>query len=247
MTQQAGDEVDEQAFLTDVSGWYKNTDWGFYTKIVWYSYISIKPYFAGTTCLEMGPADGEMTRFIMADFAHLSVVDGSPTFAAAAEALGDNVTGHASLFEEFEPTDRYDTIVMSHVLEHVQDPVGILVRAASWLRPNGRIIAVVPNADSLHRRLGVKLGMLAHRGQLNDQDIRIGHRRVYNREELDVDIERAGLRSVAKGGIFLKLLSNNQMLVFDDDKLVDGMFELGKDMPELCSEIFAVCIPDRGH
>jgi 2-polyprenyl-3-methyl-5-hydroxy-6-metoxy-1,4-benzoquinol methylase len=239
----ADEPIDEQAFLTNVSGWYKNTDWGFYTKIVWYSYVSVKPFFVGTSCLEMGPADGEMTRFLMADFERMSVVDGSPTFVAAAEALGDHVTGHVSLFEEFEPADRYDTIIMSHVLEHVQDPVGVLVKAMSWLRPGGRIIAVVPNADSLHRRLGVKLGMLERRNQLNDQDIKIGHRRVYNREELDMDIERAGLHSVAKGGIFLKLLSNSQMMMFEDDRLIDGMFEMGRDLPELCSEIYSVCMP----
>jgi hypothetical protein len=39
---------------------------------------------------------------------------------------------------------------------------------------------------------------------------------------------------VTKGGIFLKLLSNTQMLSFDDPKLVDAMFELGKDLPQYC-------------
>src|SRR5690242_5261649 len=144
----------ERALLTDVSGWYRNTDWGFYTKIVWYSYVSVKPYFHGGHCLEMGPADGAMTRFLAGDFARVSVVDASPSYVDAARALAPNVTGHVALFEEFEPTDRYDTIVMSHVLEHVGDPVAILSRARTWLAPAGRIIAIVPNADSLHRRLG---------------------------------------------------------------------------------------------
>lgn len=241
----AGNELlaDERTFLGNISGWYKNTDWGFYTKIVWYSYISVKPYFAGSSCLEMGPADGEMTKFLAADFASLSVVDASPMFVAAAEGIAPHVTGHVALFEEFSPPASYDTIVMSHVLEHVADPVGILERVRTWLAPGGRIIAIVPNADSLHRRLGVKLGMLSRRNELNEQDVQIGHRRVYNREEFDRDLLAGGLRIVAKGGIFLKLLSNNQMLTFEDEKLVDGMFELGKDLPELCSEIYSICVP----
>lgn len=233
----------ERALLDGVSGWYKNTDWGFYTKIVWYSYVSVRPYFHGDHCLEMGPADGEMTRFLAADFARLSVVDASAQYAAAAEAVAGNVTGHVALFEEFAPVERYDTIVMSHVLEHVQDPRLVLRRAASWLAPGGRVIAIVPNADSLHRRLGVKLGMLDRETQLNDQDVAIGHRRVYTRSELDRDVRAAGLHPVAKGGIFLKLLSNSQMLAFEDEKLVDGMFELGKDLPHLCSEIYSICVP----
>jgi 2-polyprenyl-3-methyl-5-hydroxy-6-metoxy-1,4-benzoquinol methylase len=236
----------ERARLTEVSGWYKNTDWGFYTRIVWYSYVSIRPFLHGERCLEMGPADGEMTRFLKEDFAQLDVVDASEEYAAAAARQGDNVTGHVALFEEFEPAQPYDTIVMSHVLEHVADPVEVLLRAKGWLRPGGRIIAVVPNADSLHRRLGVKLGLLTHQAQLNEQDIAIGHRRVYNREELDRDLGAAGLTTVSKGGIFLKLLSNAQMTSFEDDNLVDAMFDVGKDLPQLCSEIYSVAVPAVG-
>ncbi len=232
----------ERALLNEVSGWYKSTDWGFYTKIVWYSYVTIKPYFHGEHCLEMGPADGEMTGFLKDDFTRVSIVDASEEYVRSVLRLGANITGHVALFEEFEPPERYDTIVMSHVLEHVQDPVLVLERARSWLRPGGRIIAVVPNADSLHRRLGVKLGMLEAENQLNDQDLAIGHRRVYTREELDRDLRTARLHTVAKGGIFLKLLSNVQMLAFEDEKLIDGMFELGKDLPQLCSEIFSVAV-----
>ncbi|HSX16783.1 MAG TPA: class I SAM-dependent methyltransferase [Patescibacteria group bacterium] len=235
----------ERELLTGVSAWYKNTNWGFYTKIVWYSYVSIKPLFHGDHCLEMGPADGEMTRFIKDDFKKLTVVDASEQYVEAAKKISKNIDGHTALFEEFEPTEKYDTIVMSHVLEHVQDPVLVLQRARTWLKPGGRIIAVVPNADSLHRRLGVKLGMLEQETQLNDQDIEIGHRRVYTREALDRDIRSAELQSITKGGIFMKLLSNNQMLTFDDPKLIDAMFELGKDFPQYCSEIYAVCVPTK--
>jgi 2-polyprenyl-3-methyl-5-hydroxy-6-metoxy-1,4-benzoquinol methylase len=233
----------EREILTNVSSWYKNTNWGFYTKIVWYSYVSIKPFFKGEHCLEMGPADGEMTRFIKDDFKKLTVVDASDEYVQAAKKLGKNISGHTALFEEFEPKEKYDTIVMSHVLEHVHDPVQVLERAKSWLAPGGRIIAVVPNADSMHRRLGVKLGMLQAETDLNDQDIEIGHRRVYTREALDRDILATGLQSITKGGIFLKLLSNTQMLTFEDDKLIDAMFELGKDFPQYCSEMYAVCVP----
>lgn len=232
----------ERQALEDVSEWYKNTKWGFYTQLVWYSYISIKPFFKGDSCLEMGPADGEMTRFLAKDFKYLDVVDAADKYVKDAEKINNNITGHTALFEEFEPKKKYDTIILSHILEHVADPVLILRRAKSWLNKDGRIIVVVPNADSLHRRLGVKLGMLEIETQLNDQDIEIGHRRVYRRSELDKDINHSDLQVINKGGVFLKLLSNNQMLSFKDKKLVEGMFELGKDFPQLCAEIYAICI-----
>lgn len=113
----------------------------------------------------------------------------------------------------------------------------VLQRAMSWLAPGGRIIAIVPNAHSLHRRLGVKLGMLERETQLNQQDVEIGHRWVYTRKELDRDIRTAGLQTVAKGGIFLKLLANAQMLMFEDDRLIDGMFERGRDPPAMLGDL----------
>jgi 2-polyprenyl-3-methyl-5-hydroxy-6-metoxy-1,4-benzoquinol methylase len=232
-------ETERQA-LAAVAEWYTDTDWGFYNKLVRYSYVSIKPFFHGKCCLEMGPADGQMTKALCHDFDELVVVDAAERHVNAAVELRANITGHTALFEEFEPTERFDIIIMSHVLEHVTEPQLILRRAKQWLRDDGTIIVVVPNAGSLHRRLGVKLGILTSEDQLTEQDVAIGHRRVYTREELDQDIEAAGLITVAKGGIFLKLLSNAQMLAFEDEALVEGMFELGKDLPEYCAEIFAV-------
>src|SRR5437868_1722361 len=109
----------ERRSLKDVAGWYKNTNWGFYTRLVWYSYLSIKPYFKGGKCLEMGPADGEMTQFLASDFKSLHVVDAADKYVKSAEKLAPNIKGFTSLFEEFEPKERYDTIILAHVLEHV--------------------------------------------------------------------------------------------------------------------------------
>lgn len=41
--------------------------------------------------------------------------------------------------------EAFDCILLSHVLEHLQDPQGLLERAASWLAPGGCIVAAVPN------------------------------------------------------------------------------------------------------
>jgi SAM-dependent methyltransferase len=238
----AADDVlnQERARLEDVARWYTNREWGFYTRLVHYTYRSIAPLLQGPVGLEMGSADGEMTQFLRRHFDRLYVLDVSPDYVRQAESLGENISGFVGLFEEFETDLQFDTIVASHVLEHLVDPVAVLARARQWVAPGGRLIAVVPNADSLHRRLGVKLGLLAATDELNDQDVGIGHKRVYRRETLDADLEAAGLSISARGGVFLKPLSNAQMLELGDDRLVEGLYELGKDFPDLCSEIYAV-------
>jgi len=43
----------------------------------------------------------------------------------------------------------FDVVTMSHVLEHVPDPVSFLQAATRFVKPDGRIIIVTPNARSL--------------------------------------------------------------------------------------------------
>jgi SAM-dependent methyltransferase len=244
VTQDHESPLDEASFpherqaLDDVADWF-DEEAGFYGQLVQYSFRSIEPHLVGRSCLELGPAGGAMTRRLVDHFQQVTVVDGSRRFVEAATSL-PGVEGHVSLFEEFEPGRCFDTVVMAHVLEHVANPVAILRRVRGWLAPEARAIVIVPNAWSLHRRLGVKLGLLDDVFGLNEQDLAVGHRRIYDRASLDRDLLAAGFDTTAEGGIFLKLLANRQMEQFDDPALVDGMYELGRDLPQMCSEIFSV-------
>ena len=61
-----------------------------------------------------------------------------------------------TLEEQRFPSDRFDAVTLSHVIEHVHDPVGLLRECGRVLKPGGRLVVVTPNTASLgHRRLGV--------------------------------------------------------------------------------------------
>ena len=51
------------------------------------------------------------------------------------------------------PPDSFDAITMSHVIEHAADPVALLAKCRELLRPDGELVVVTPNIQSLGRRL----------------------------------------------------------------------------------------------
>ena len=83
--------------------------------------------------------------------------------------------------------------------------------------------------------------MLKHICELNERDHAVGHRRVYVMQTLIDDIEKAGLTVHHTGGVFIKPLSNAQIESTWTKEMIEGFYQLGKDLPELTAEIFAVC------
>jgi trans-aconitate methyltransferase len=202
----------------------------------------IGPWLRGDHVLEMGCATGELTALMAPLARRYDVVEGSDRNVEAARQRVPDARFSTCLWEDFEPADRYSDVLHVCALEHVSEPVPILQRAASWLRPDGRLHIVVPNADSLHRMVGVEMGILPRRDALSESDRRIGHRRVYDLDRLVAEIRTAGLEVVHWQGIFLKVLSNAQMLGWDWS-LIQALHAVGQRFPAHCAELYVVAQP----
>ena len=63
----------------------------------------------------------------------------------ARENLGVDVRSSVLSF----PENRFDVITLSHVIEHVPDPVSTLQQCASRLKPGGRLVIATPNTNGL--------------------------------------------------------------------------------------------------
>jgi 2-polyprenyl-3-methyl-5-hydroxy-6-metoxy-1,4-benzoquinol methylase len=232
--------MDEKKRLERASKFYLQDQLSIDRKLVLRRYRATKSYFRGKSALEMGPAEGLMTEKLLSDFESVTIVEGSRALLGAIPCHPRLRKIH-SLFEEFSPQDQFDTIIMDHVLEHVEDPVRLLSLAGSWLVPNGIIIAGVPNANSLHRLAAVKMGLLKSTNQLNDRDISQGHRRVYSVDEFRNDFMSAGLTVIQKlGGVFLKPLSHSQIEETWTDPMIEAFFDLGEEFPDLAADIYIV-------
>jgi hypothetical protein len=133
---------------------------------------------------------------------------------------------------------------MCNALEHVAYPVGLLRRVVDWLEPDGRVHVAVPNAHSLHRLVGVEMGLQPDPVSLTAGDEAQGHVRNYSLDTLLADLRAGGFDVVHTEGIFLKVLSNRQMLDWDVE-LIRALDRVAKRLPEHAAELYAVAVPAR--
>jgi len=180
--------------------------------------------------LEMGYGTGAVTAALIERGLSVEVVEGSEALCAEAAERHPGLVVHHSLFEDFTPAEPYDGVLCLHVLEHVEHPITMLQAVRSWLKPYGTIVVVVPNAESLHRRLAVRMGLQPRLDTLSDRDRLVGHRRVYTRDELHADLWTAGFRLGRCFGYFLKVVPNSMMLEWDP-RLIDALSAISEELP----------------
>lgn len=217
---------------------------GFNGRLEKYRILTIKENLKGEKILDVGCADGLMTKELSKYFKHITAIDGSEKLIKRAEKYNlKNVKFIYTLFEEFNTKDKFDSVILSDILEHVKEPVRLMKMSKEWVKRNGRILILVPNAYSIHRQIGVMAGLLKDAHDLNATDIKNGHRRVYDLDLLKEDIKSAGLKIIKSGGMFFKPFSNSQMDSLQlNDNILDALYKMGtKFSPQLLAEIYVVC------
>ena len=102
--------------------------------------------------LDVGCGSGEILSNLKSLGWQVEGVDFDPAAVAAARTRG--VPVHlGDLFDQKFPAESFDAVVMSHVIEHVPDPLGLIQECERILKPGGRLVMVTPNPRSLSHRL----------------------------------------------------------------------------------------------
>jgi len=209
---------------------------------------SFEPFFRKGRLLELGSFEGDFTARLLPYFDDLTCVEASTdAIAEARRKLGDKAKFVNSPFEQAKLPGRYENIVMTHVLEHLDDPVPILRRInEEWLAEDGGFFLVCPNANAASRQIAVKMGLIPHNTAVSPAEAGHGHRRTYTLDTMEADAVAAGLKVVHRSGIFFKALANFQwdrLLQTDivSREYLDGCYKLGQQYPDLCSSIYLLC------
>ena len=214
--------------------------------------------------LDLACGNGELTAALAPHFERVVGVDASAGHVEKARQAHPNIRFEHGLAEEFSEPGGFSTITMIALLEHVADPVDLLARSAGNLAPGGVLIAHVPNAMAVNRRIARLMGSLTDEHELSPYDLNVlGHRRAYDMESLVRDFEKAGLRVETTGGVFYKMLSQAQINWFLQEgpweeggygwgrvgaekakdwrqAFCDACYEFGRQKPEDCNLIYAV-------
>jgi 2-polyprenyl-3-methyl-5-hydroxy-6-metoxy-1,4-benzoquinol methylase len=243
--------------------WERGKNYESYNKIIGnYQAVSCIENSTGGSLLDLACGDGYITSILSEHFTRIVGVDASGTHLEIARKRLPGIEFHEKLIEELDTNERFDTVSMFNVLEHVIDPVFLLQKAASFLKEDGTMIVHVPNANAINRRIAVLMGTLETCEELSPFDINIaGHRRAYTMKSFVEEIENAGLRIEKTGGVFYKMLSTPQIDWFLKNgpweeggfgwgrvggenkdwrnEFCRACYEIGKEQPEDCNIIYA--------
>lgn len=209
---------------------------------------SFIPFFRAGSLLELGSYKGDFTRRFLPYFNDITCVEVSDQAIEIAKSeFKDDIIFVNSLFETASLPKKYDNIVLTHVLEHLDNPVMVLKRINDeWLSDHGRFFLVCPNANAPSRQIAVKMGLITHNSAVTPAEAKHGHRITYTLDTLEGEVKAAGLKVIHRSGIFFKALANFQwdrLLQTDivSPEYLEGCFQLGQQYPDLCSSIFLMC------
>jgi ribosomal protein S18 acetylase RimI-like enzyme len=213
-----------------------------------YMIESFKNHFVKGNCLELGSFKGDFTKRLIPHFDDITCVEASDeAIEICKQKLDYNITYFNSLFENVELPKKYDNIILTHVLEHIDDPIGLLSRIKNeWLSKDGKLFLVCPNANAPSRQIAVKMKLISHNSAITPSEIKHGHRITYSLDTLERDAKEGGLNVIYRSGIFFKALANFQwdkLLNTDiiSKEYLDGCYQLGQQYPDLCSSIMLIC------
>lgn len=137
-------------------------------------------------------------------------------------------------------------IVCSSLLHELENQFDFLTKLFSLCNDHTVVHINVPNANSMHRLLALEMGIMANVHDFSQRNTELQQHCVFDLKSLSELVTKAGGKIVDSGSYFVKPFSHKQMLELLDkniitEKVLDGLNNMTKYMPELGSEIFVTC------
>ncbi len=106
----------------------------------------------GGSLLDVGCGNGQTLAWMAGLGWQVQGLDTDPVAVRVASSKGLKVNQGTLQSQQFA-AESFDAIFMSHVIEHVHDPLSLLTECYRVLKPGGKLIVVTPNIRSWGHRL----------------------------------------------------------------------------------------------
>ena len=183
---------------------------------------------------------------------YLAIEPGNDAFKSVLKLSKKNkkVSVINSTFEEWcslKPTERFDVIIIPGVLHEVASPKKILKLCVNHLRDKGIIYINVPNANSLHRRLAVCMGLIKKNSETTYRNKKFQQNSNFSFKSMSKLIHEISskLKIIKLESFFLKPFTHSQMMQCVSKKIIDhntikAFYHISDQIGELGSEIACV-------
>lgn len=203
------------------------------------------------TLVEVGCGNESVIDFYR-DYKHATVVEPAEAFynrLVARHAENDahentfvNDFFSADLFNRYD-FDEPDAIIISGMLHEIPDPELVLSAANKICNENTIVHVNVPNANSLHRLLAYKAGMIKDLKEKSAQQTLLKQPHTFDMADLKAMASNSGFEVIEEGSYFIKPFTHVQMEVLRTheifgEKIIDGLEKLISYLPDYGAEIF---------
>ena len=159
-----------------------------YATKAWTTYGQQLPENRSAPLLEIGPGGCELVELLTREqgYTNVAVVDREPEAIEHARALGVAATLSDDLVDHLETApERYEAVLMLHVLEHIPkvSTIRVLEAVRTALRPDGSLFIEVPNMGDPFNGVYARYGDFTHE---------VG----FTEESLEYVLRRAGFGTV---------------------------------------------------
>ena len=145
-----------------------------------------------------------------------------------------------------ELENNYDMVICSSLLHEVEKPIELLHSIEKICNDKTVVHINVPNANSMHRLIALESGIISDTHDMSERNKTLQQNNVFDLEKLKQLVEKTQLSVIQGGAYFVKPFTHAQMyemLKHDiiNEEILDGLYNIGKYMPDLGSEIYVNC------
>ena len=140
----------------------------------------------------------------------------------------------------------YDFIILSSLLHEVPNVNNFMQHVADLCSKDTVLHINVPNSRAFHLLWAYESGLIKKLDELTPSALKLQQNTPFNSDLLTQAAEENGFHILEKGSYFIKPFNHSKMLQLVneniiDEKLLDGLYNMVKYMPDMGSEIFINC------